>query len=283
MSTASEISYAWSADTRLQRAFIRTIENLSGRPRLIRMAKDYERDITAARDFWAVMQDRYRVRLDFLKGSPEYIPATGPTVVVANHPFGILDGLALGRLMSMRRKDFRIVAHSVFRKAPEVNEHLLAIDFDNTREARALNLQTRRDALTFLDEGGAIAIFPGGCVSTAPTPFGQPIDPRWKNFTAKLALHPRAQVVPLHFEGQNSTLFQMVTHLSQTLRLALLINEFRTGITRPVPMRLGEAIDREAIEAHRGDAVALMDFLRATVYGLSPRPFTHLGYGWNGE
>ena len=283
MSATSEISYAWSAQTRPARAVIRAIENLSGRPRLLRMARDYERDVAAGRDFWAVMQERFRVQLDFLEGAPERIPATGPTVVIANHPFGILDGLAMGRLLSMRRGDFKIVAHSVFRRAPEIDAHLLPIDFAETRAARALNLQTRREALAHLDAGGAIAIFPGGSVSTATTPFGAPIDPRWKNFTAKLALHPMAQVVPIHFEGQNSRLFQAVTHISQTLRVALLINEFRAAIARPVRLRIGAPIARPAIEARRGDAVALMDFLRASVYGLSGEPFEHLGYGWNGE
>jgi len=92
-----------------------------------------------------------------------------------------------------------------------------------------------------------------------------------------------AQVVPIHFEGQNSRLFQAVTHISQTLRVALLINEFRAAIARPVRLRIGAPIARPAIEARRGDAVALMDFLRASVYGLSGEPFEHLGYGWNGE
>lgn len=283
MSATSEISYAWSAQTRPARALIRTIENLTGRHRLIRMARNYEQDVAAGRDFWAVMQERYRVEFDIAQGSPNLIPAEGPTVVVANHPFGILDGLAIGRLMSMRRDDFKIVAHSVFRRAPEVNAHVLPIDFADTREARALNLETRREALRHLDAGGAIAIFPGGCVSTAPKPFAAPIDPRWKNFTAKLALHPQAQVIPIHFEGQNSRLFQTVTHVSQTLRMALLINEFRLGLSRPVRMRIGAPVPRAAIETRRGDAVGLMDFLRASVYGLSGQPFEHLGYGWNGE
>jgi len=265
------------------RGIIRAVEALSGRGRLLRMVRDYERDVAAGRDFWAVMQERFRVRLDIVEGSPERIPATGPTVVVANHPFGILDGLAMGRLMSMRRPDFKIVAHSVFRRAPEIDAHLLPIDFGGTRAAHALNVATRRAALAHLGAGGAVAIFPGGAVSTATTPFGQPIDPRWKTFTAKLALHPGAQVVPLHFEGHNSRLFQAVTHVSQTLRVALLINEFRLGIARPVRLSIGEAIPRTEIEARRGDPVALMDFLRDTVYGLSGRPFDHLGYGWNGE
>ncbi len=283
MSATSEISYAWSADTRFARGVIRTIENLTGRPRLIRMARDYQRDMAMGRDFWAVMQDRYRIRLDFAEGSPNLIPASGPAVVVANHPFGILDGLAMGRLMSMRRPDFRIIAHSVFGRAPEVARHILPISFDNTRAAQALNLATRREALRFLADGGAIAVFPGGCVSTAARPFGQPIDPRWKNFTAKLVAQPDAQVVPLFFEGSNSRVFQAVSHVSQTLRLALLISEFRTGIAQPVRMRLGPPMARAGIEEWRGDPVALMDYLRDTVYALSPRPLGHLGYGWNGE
>ena len=283
MSTPSEISYAWTAESPVARSIIRTIENLSGRPRLLRMARDYEREVAAGRDFWSVMQERYRVRIDCVSGTPEHIPASGPAVVVANHPFGILDGLAMGRLLSMRRRDFKIVAHSVFRRAPEVNAHLLPVDFAGTREAAALNLATRHEALRFLDGGGAIAIFPGGSVSTASAPFRPPVDPRWKNFTAKLALHPRARVVPIHFEGANSRLFQTITHVSRTLRVALLIREFHAGIGRPVRLRIGPPIPRAAIEARRGDAVALMDFLRATVYGLSGLPFEHLGYGWNGE
>lgn len=283
MSTPSEISYAGTTPSPVGRRVIRAVENLTGRPRLLRMARDYERDVAAGRDFWAVMRERYRVRLDMVEGSPARIPASGPAVVVANHPFGILDGLIMGCLMASRRPDFRIVAHSVFSRAPEIERHLLPIDFGGTRAARALNLDTRRAALEFLARGGAVAIFPGGAVSTAATPFGAPIDPRWKNFTAKLALHPGAQVVPLHFEGQNSRLFQAVTHVSQTLRVALLIREFRAAIARPVRLRIGEAIPRARIEAHRGDPVALMDFLRGTVYGLPGRPFAHLGYGWNGE
>lgn len=283
MSATSEISYAWAGRTRPARALIRAIENLTGRHRLIRMALGYEEEVAAGRDFWEVMQDRYRVRLDIVEGEAAHIPADGPVVVVANHPFGILDGLAMGRLLSSRRRDFKIVAHSVFRRAPEVEAHLLPIDFAETREARALNLETRREALRFLDAGGAVMIFPGGSVSTARTPFGAPVDPRWKNFTAKLALHPGARVVPVHFEGRNTRLFQAVTHVSQTLRVALLINEFRIARARPVRLRIGAPLPRKGIEARRGNAVALMDYLRASVYGLSGEPFEHLGYGWNGE
>ena len=283
--TPAEISYAWSAENRAQRMLIKSIENLTGRPRLIRMAMHYEREVAEGRDFWEVMQNRYRLTLDMPEGALDNLPQEGPAVCIANHPFGILDGLAMGRLLSMRRtnKDFKILANSVFRKASELDEHILPVSFDDTKEAVQMNLQTRREALDFLGNGGAIAIFPGGCVSTAATPMGKVIDPRWKTFTAKLVSRTDAAVVPIFFEGTNSRLFQIVSHVSQTLRLALLISEFGSRVGGSVGIQIGTPIARDEIMARRSDPLALMDYLRETVYGLSPVPLDDLSYGWNGE
>ena len=110
-----EISYAYSAQSRAGRAVIRSIENLTGRPRLIRMALGYEEEVSAGRDFWEVMTERYGVTVEAGAGGLDRIPREGPLVIVANHPFGILDGMAMGRILSARRgRDFRIIAHKVF-------------------------------------------------------------------------------------------------------------------------------------------------------------------------
>lgn len=284
-STPSEISYAWSAANGFERAVIKSIENLTGRPRLIRMAMHYEREVAAGRDFWEVMQNRYSLTLDMPDGALDNLPSEGAAVCIANHPFGILDGLAMGRLLSMRRKnkDFKILANSVFRKASELDAHILPVSFEDTKEAVQMNLQTRREAVEFLANGGAIAIFPGGTVSTAARPFSDPIDPRWKTFTAKLVSRSDATVVPIFFEGTNSRLFQVVSHISQTLRLALLISEFGSRVGGSVGIQIGEPIKRDEIMARRSDPLALMDYLRDTVYALSPVPINDLSYGWNGE
>ena len=157
---------------------------------------------------------RYRIGLEVLGGTLDAIPREGPLVLVANHPSGILDGLAMWRILSERRAgDFRIMAHSVLDRAPELRKILLPIDFSEMREAAARNLATRARALDHLAAGGAVGIFPGGTVSTAPTPFGLALDPAWRSFTAKLAAVPDATVVPLFFEGANSRLFQVASHL----------------------------------------------------------------------
>ena len=278
-----EISYASSAQTRAGRGMIRSIENLTGRIKLIRMAKGYDHEVGAGRDFWEVMVERYRLGLDVLDGSLDSIPRTGPLVVISNHPYGILDGLIMGHILSRTRGDFRIMAHHVFRKADDLNRIILPISFDRTREAMQLNLQSRNLALNYLEQGGCIGIFPGGTVSTALKPFGRPMDPGWRRFTAKLVARTGATVVPIYFDGQNSRLFQLASHMHNTLRLALLIKEFKKHVGASVPVVIGQPLPRAEIDALAGDARALMDYLRMATYRLSPEPIADLSYGYEFE
>ena len=268
-----EISYASSAGSRGSRAFVRLVENATGRLGLIRRAEGYEREVAQGRDFWDVICDRYGIGLEVAGGSLEAIPAEGPLVIVANHPYGILDGLTMGRILSARRGgEFKVLAHSVFMRAPELEHVILPVDFDETREAVRRNLATRAEAHRFLGAGGAVAVFPGGTVSTAAGPFGRPLDPGWRHFTAKLIARSDAAVVPIFFEGHNSRLFQVASHLNYALRLGLMIREFRKRVDTPVRVVVGEPIPRAVLDPLRGDARAMTDVLRDATYGLSPRP-----------
>ncbi len=236
---ARDITYAHSAATRSGRAMIRLMENSTGRLRLIRRARGYEGEVAAGRDFWQVMVERYGLSLDVTGGSLDDIPRTGPLVLIANHPYGILDGLMMGHILSTLRGDFRILANNVFCKAGDINRIILPISFDDTKEAMALNIQTRKEALHYLAGGGAIGVFPGGTVSTSARPFSQPLDPRWRGFTARMIAKSQATVVPIYFEGTTSRLFQIASHLHNTLRLGLLINEFRARVDTPVEAVIG--------------------------------------------
>ncbi len=277
---ARDISYAHSARSRAGRGLIRGIENLTGRIRLIRLAQGYEAEVGPGRDFWQVMVDRYGLGLDIRGGSLDNIPREGPLVVISNHPYGILDGLMMGYILSKTRGDFRILANNVFRKAEDLDRVVLPISFDESREAMRENIETRKTALSYLEAGGCIGVFPGGTVSTALKPFGRPMDPGWRRFTAKLIARSGAQVVPVFFEGHNSRMFQIASHLHATLRLALLIKEFRLKIGGSVPVVIGDPLPAQALAAHAGDPGAMMDFLRAETYRLSPEPVTDMGYGF---
>jgi len=157
---------------------------------------------------------------------------------------------------------------------------ILPISFDETKEAAKLNLQTRAEAIRYLGEGGAIGIFPGGTVSTSARPFSQPMDPSWRTFTAKMIAKSDAVVVPVFFEGGNSRLFQLASHLHSTLRTAMFIREFKTRINKPVRVVVGKPIDPDELARYRKDPKGCMDFLRKATYELSPCPIdpTHLGH-----
>jgi len=278
-----DISYAHSAQTRSGRAMIRVMENSTGRLRLIRRAKGYENDVANGHSFWQVMIERYGLSLDIVAGTLANIPQDRPVLLIANHPYGILDGLMMGHILSRVRGDFRILAHQVFKRAEEVNKVILPVDFAETKEALRTNLMTRKEALQYLSNGGAIGIFPGGTVSTAVTPFAHPMDPGWRSFTARMIAKSDAVVVPLFFEGHTSRLFQIASHLHATLRMGLLINEFRKRVDTPVKVVIGNPIDRDRLTPLATDAKAMMDFLRKATYELSPTPLRSTEYGFEFE
>lgn len=281
---ARDITYSTSAATRSGRALIRVMENATGRIGLIRRAAGYDLEVAQGRDFWQVITERYGITLEVTAGGLENIPAEGPLILVANHPYGVLDGLMMGRILSERRGgDLRIMAHRVFRKSPDLERVILPINFDETKEAARENLETRAEALRYLAAGGAIGIFPSGTVSTAARPFAPPMDTYWRTFTARMVAKSGATVVPVFFEGANSRLFQIASHIHYTIRVGMMIREFRRRTGTPCRVAIGQPIPRAEIDAFRGDAKALMAHLRAATYALSPRPVSHDSFGFEFE
>ncbi|NIZ13552.1 lysophospholipid acyltransferase family protein [Phaeobacter sp. HF9A] len=280
---ARDISYSHSAETRPGRIMIRLMENSTGRLRLIKRAKGYDAEVASGRSFWEVMTERYGLTLDVVSGSLDAIPRDKPLILIANHPYGILDGLMMGHILARSRGDFRILAHQVFRKAEDLNKVILPISFEASKEAMKTNLDTRRTALEYLGQGGAIGIFPGGTVSTAVKPFAQPMDPGWRSFTARMVAKSDAVVVPLYFDGHTSRLFQIASHLHVTLRMGLLIKEFRKRVDTPVKVAIGAPIGRDVLDPLAKDSKAMMDFLRKATYELSPTPLKSYDYGFEFE
>jgi len=276
---ARDISYSASAKSAPGRVMIRTLEAVGGRSKLIRRAAGYEAELARGRSFWQVIPERYGLSLDVVGGALADIPVNGPLVLVSNHPYGILDGLMMGHLLDRVRGDFRILANSVFVRAEELRRVVLPISFDETKAALALNLQTRSAALDYLGQGGAIGVFPGGTVSTAAKLFSRPMDPSWRNFTARMIARSGATVVPIFFDGQNSRLFQIVSHIHYAMRLGLLVKEFKARLDQPVRVVVGKPLDASTLAAHAGDATAMMDFLRKATYQLSPQPMRSYAYG----
>lgn len=266
----SNLSYASYFDDPVKRRMIRTIERLSGQPKIKKLYEHYRDDLSQDVPFFEAAMRLLDLDVRFSASRHAEIPKDGPLVIVANHPFGVLDGLVICWLTSLRRGDFKVLTNSALDGVPEARPYLLPVDFSGTKEALAANVTMRKDALEHVKAGGCVIVFPGGGVATTPRPFDKTaVDDAWKPFTAKLITHSGAHVTPIYFGGQNSRLFQWASHMSIELRLALVFREVKRRMGSVLPVEIGATLTPEALKAG-GKRSALMDFLREKTYGLAP-------------
>ena len=250
MIAAPSFTYSHPGQSRFRRGLIRAVERVSGQPKLLGLYRDWQSG--GKRQGESVFDAALRL----LEVQPDYqggenlarLPATGGLLIVANHPFGILDGLTIGRLSMHLRGNAQILTNSLLCQVPEIAPHLLPVDFSHTSEARRLTSATRRRAVELLTAGKTVAIFPAGGVATANSPVkGRACDADWHPFVGRLATIPGVTTLPVHFSGQNSRLFQIASHMSYPLRIALIFHETRRRMGQTLRLTIGEPVRAEAL------------------------------------
>lgn len=269
MLDAKAFTYSTPDQPLAKRTLIQIIEKLTGQLTIWRLYRDYRNEDPALHEnFWDAAVKKLDLNVNYDSDALASIPRTGPLVVVANHPYGVLDGLIITQLMKRVRPDFKVLTNSVLCRAPEAAGDLLPIDFAETQEALAVNLDTRKKARDILKSGGCIVVFPAGGVSTIPTWKDKVAqDTAWQPFIGRLIQESRAGVIPVFFEGQNSRLFQLVSLFSSTLRLALFFKEVADKIGTRIGVRIGAVIPFADLETFT-DRSALCHHLRTRTYEL---------------
>ena len=255
------LTYVDDGDSLLRRWITQSVEVLLGRRRLERHYFALKDRNLPALTFFREAQNISGVNLKGSHQALRHLESKGPLLFVANHPFGILDGLILCNLVSELMGDFRVVINSLLCQDRDLAPFFLPIDFAGTREAERRNIRTKQLAGDALNNGIPLILFPSGTVSTA-TRFGLgPVtDTLWTTFAAKLVLRYRPTVVPVFFHGQNSRAFHIASHIAEPLRMAMLMHEALRRFNTTIHVDVGEALEPTEYE-HLQDRLTLTQYL----------------------
>jgi putative hemolysin len=198
------------------------------------------------------------------------IPTGGPLVVVANHPFGAVEGLVIGDLLTRVRADTRILGNQLLQEIPQMRPWVIPVDVLGGASAASANVAALRASLRWLQAGGVLATFPAGSVSHLQVRAARVADPPWSRHVAALARRAGATVVPIFFEGRNSNLFQVAGLLHPRLRTALLASEMLRRRRTKLPVRVGRPLPPDKLARYADDGT-LIDYLRFKTYALERR------------
>jgi putative hemolysin len=211
-----------------------------------------------------------RVKLRVSAEDQARIPASGAAVVVANHPYGVLDGAVLAVLLTRVRPDVKVLTNSLLGDVPELARHCIFVDPFHSRCSIEANRKALREAMQWLRAGGMLGVFPAGEVPHWQMPAAQVADPEWTETAACLIRRTQATTLPVYLCGHNSVGFQMLGIVHSKLRTAFLLHEFLQQKGRTVEVRVGSAVSAEAIKSV-GDEREATGYLRSRVYLLARR------------
>ena len=267
-----KLSYANTFTNPFQRNTIKTLELLTGKLRLLRKVRQFEKmGIPFGQPFWSQALDLLGIELLTSEGEISRIPKKGPLVIVANHPHGLVDGMVLAELIGNVRTDYKILTRSLLTGVKQIDQFMIPVPFNHEENALQKSLEMRRFAMKHLENDGVLVLFPSGKVASSDTIFGSVVEGEWSPFTAKLIQKSNADVLPIFFPGSNSRMYQIANQISATLRQGLLIYEVVHAMNKPQKPVVGNLIKQDEISSWRRDPRGFMRWLRDTTIALGSR------------
>ena len=207
------------------------------------------------------------VELEFDPKELENIPKTGPFIVVANHPFGALDGLALIKAIAAVRPDFKVMANFLLQSVEPIKNHFLSVNPFEEMKGAYNNIGGLKAALLHIEAGLPLGIFPAGEVSTFQGDLKTIADRKWQNSAIKIVKKSKVPVVPLYFDGANSRIFHLLGLIHPGLRTLALPSEMLKKKGKTIALRIGKPIASKDLEMFT-NADQLGRYLRAKTYAL---------------
>ncbi|MCP3972018.1 MAG: acyltransferase [Rhodobacteraceae bacterium] len=266
----AQLTYANSYDSLSKRALIHAVEWVTGKIEIVRRISQFERQgAPIGQAFWPATMEAMGIDLRTPATQLARIPTSGPTVLVANHPHGMVDGMILADLIGRVRDDYRILTRRLLTGLDEsAAKYMISVPFPHEDDAQRKMLDMRAAAMDHLGKGGLIALFPSGGVAASETMFGPAIEGEWSAFTAKMIRRSGAQVVPCYFPGTNSRAYHIANRISPTLRQSLLLHEVVYSFDKPQKPVIGPVFDPAEVEERGRDPRKLVAWLRECTLAL---------------
>ncbi len=218
-------------------------------------------------EFIDALLDELQIEVEFDESELSKIPQEGPFITISNHPFGMLDGLILIKLVAARRPDFKVMANFLLNQVEPVQDFFIPVNPFKSEKGPWASMAGMKQCLLHLKGGNSLGIFPAGEVSTLSSKRRGITDKAWQNTALKLIQRSEVPVIPFYFQGQNSALFHLVGLIHPMLRTVALPSEMLKKKNANIRVRVGQPISvREQKEFE--DIERFGRYLRARTYSL---------------
>ena len=201
------------------------------------------------------------ITLEFDETMLNEIPKDEPLIVVSNHPYGGLDGIAMLALLKRVRPDAKLMANYLLGEIPNLDQHLIAVDPFNTKDSVKNNLHGLRVAKEWVNDGHVLGIFPSGEVSSYDAQKRAVVDKEWAKNIGSLIKNTKSNVVVLNFDGHNRVMFQLMGLIHPSLRTLILPREFMHVANHSLKVNISSVIKSSKI-AQFDSSKDIMRYLR---------------------
>jgi putative hemolysin len=223
------------------------------------------KELKQSNNFWKKTLDI--LKINYIAENVDNIPKAGSSIIVANHPFGLLDGLIICSIICDVRKDYKILINDEVSQIDQIREYLLPIKFSKLTEDIKKNIISKKKAIEHVNSNGILITFPSGEVATSSLIFNEANERRWKPLIGSIINKTNAAIIPVRFFGKNSLFFQTIGFVNNNLRRILFIRELLNKKNQTFKLSIGKKIS--SLNEERLNNRQIVDKLRSIVLNIN--------------
>ena len=223
------------------------------------------KELKQSNNFWKKTLDI--LKINYIAENVDNIPKAGSSIIVANHPFGLLDGLIICSIICDIRKDYKILINDEVSQIDQIREYLLPIKFSTLTEDIKKNIISKKKAIEHVNSNGILITFPSGEVATSSLIFNEANERRWKPLIGSIINKTNAEIIPVRFFGKNSLFFQTIGFVNNNLRRILFIRELLNKKNQTFKLSIGKKIS--SLNEERLNNRQIVDKLRSIVLNIN--------------